>query len=198
MARSPTRERNSLVKVKQVVDFRWVVAAALLPLVLMGLLALGVQIHDLVRYDPAYFSETYVERYGAPGAAARALERALQAGEQALLAELQGLQRTAAFETSPDMIFIMLWERGDRYISYLYFDMQTYERHMHYFEQVKGRWVVTPLDAHYYLHSGRWLRIFLPVAIVWWALEVVVVLSVALYRVSARLRAQMYGGQGQS
>ena len=183
------------MKIKSYVNVHWIVAAALLPLVLMGLLALGVQVQGLVRYDPAYFSGTCAERYDTPGAVARALEGALQTNDQALLAELQGLRRPAAFEANPNMIFIMLWERGDRYISYLYFDMQTYERHVHYFEQVEERWVVTPPNLHYYLHSGRWQGVFLPLATVWWLLEIVVVLSVSLYRVSARLRAQMYGGQ---
>lgn len=125
---------------------------------------------------------------------ARALERVLHTDDRELLVELQGLRRPAALETSPNLIFVMLWEHNDRYISYLYFDMQTYERYMHYVEQVGGRWVVAPPDAYYYLHSGRWLGIFLPVAIVWWLLKIVVALAVWLFRASARLRARLCGG----
>ncbi len=69
---------------------------------------------------------------------ARALERVLHTDDRELLVELQGLRRPAALETSPNLIFVMLWEHNDRYISYLYFDMQTYERYMHYVEQVGG------------------------------------------------------------
>ena len=177
---------------KSMLDLRWIVAAAVLPLLLVGLFVLVVQVQSIWRYDWTYFSDTYVERYNTPGSVARDLERALQNDDQELLAELQGLRRTVAFKTSPKLIFVMMWERGDRYISYLYFDMDTYERQMHYVEKVRGRWVVTPPDAYYYLHSGRWITVFLPVAIVWWVVEVVVILGVLVYRLSARLRAQMY------
>ena len=183
-----------MVKVKPYVNLRWVLAAALLPLVLAGLFVLVVQVQGLRRYDPTYFSATYTERYDTPGSVARALEGALQADDRELLAELQGLRRLAAFKTSPKLIFVMLWEHGDRYISYLYFEMDTYKRHVHYVEQVEERWVVSPPDAHYYFHSGRWLVVFTPLAIVWWFLEIVVTLAVLVYRLSARLRVQMYGG----
>jgi hypothetical protein len=178
---------------KPYVNLRWALAAALLPLVLAGLFVLVVQVQGLRRYDPAYFSGTYAERYDTPGAVARALEGALQTNDRALLAELQGLRRLAAFKTSPKLIFVMLWEHGDRYISYLYFEMDTYKRHVHYVEQVGERWIVSPPDAYYYLHSGRWLVVFTPLAIVWWLLEIVVTLAVLVYRLSARLRVQMYG-----
>lgn len=179
---------------KSYLNLRWALAVALLPLVLAGLFVLMVKTMGLVRYNPAYFSETYAERYDTPGAVTRALERALQTDDQALLAELQGLRRTAAFETGPSLIFVTLLERDDRYFTYLYFDTQTYKRYVHYVEQMEGRWVVTPPDAYYYLHSGRWLVVFSPVATVWWLLEIVVTLGVLVYRLSARLRAQMYGG----
>lgn len=182
------------MKIRPHLSLRWVLAAALLPLALAALFVLAMQVYGLVRYDPDYFSATYAERYDTPGAVARALERALQSGDRALLAELQGLRWPAAFEANPDMIFVMLWERDERYISYMYFDVRTHHRHMHYVEQVKGRWVVSPSDPYYYLHSGRWLRVFGPLAVVWWLLEIVVILAAWLFRTSARLRERMYGG----
>lgn len=172
---------------------RWILAAALLPLLLAGLFVLAMQVYGQVRYDSDYFTAAYVEQYDTPGAVARALESALQTGDQALLAELQGLRRPATFKTSPTLIFTMLWDRGDRYISYMYFDMQTYRRHMHYFEQVQGRWVVSPPDAYYYLHSGHWLKAFVPLAIFWWLLLIVVLLGLWASRASARTRAELYG-----
>ena len=179
---------------KPYINFRWVLTVALVPLALVGLFVLLVKAQGLVRYDSAYFTATYAERYDTPGAVARALERALQTDDQALLAELQGLRRQASFETSPGMIFVMLWERGDRYISYLYMDTQTYERHTHYFEQVGERWVVSPPDAYYNFHSGRFLNLLLPIAITWWLVEIVVTLVVVVFRASARLRERLYGG----
>ena len=183
-----------MVKIQSYLNLRLVLAATLLPLVLAGLFVLGVKALDLTRYDPAYFTAEYAEQYDTPGAVARALEGALQTDDRELLAELQGLRRTAAFEANPKIIFIMLWERDDRYFTYMYLDMQTLRRHPHYVEKVKGRWVVTPPDAYYYLHSGRWLVVFTPLAIVWWLLEIVVILGVLVYRLSARLREEMYGG----
>lgn len=183
--------RTCLLMMRSYVNFRWPLTAALLPLLLAGLFVLVVEAQGLVRYDPTYFTATYAERYDTPGAVVRALERALQTDDQALLAELQGLRRPASFETGSSMIFVMLWERSDRYISYLYLDMQTYERYVHYVEQRGDRWVVAPPDAYYYLHSGRWLTVFTPVALVWWLLEMVVILMMLVFRLSARLRARL-------
>ncbi len=178
---------------RKYVNVRWVVAAALFPLVLLGLYALAMQIYSQVRFDPDYFAPEYREKYDTPGAVARTLEKALQSEDEALLAELQGRLRPASFTANPNIIFIMLWERSDRFFTYLYLDMQTYERQIYHFEKVRGRYVVTPPDAYYYLYSGRWVVGFVPVAIAWWLLEIVVVLAVWLYRLSARMREQMYG-----
>jgi len=181
------------MKRKSYVNFRWVLLATLLPLLLAGVFALTVNVRSLTRYDPAYFTETYVERYDTPGAVAREMEQALQNNDQELMAELQGLRRPATFETSPNIIFVLLWERTDKYISYLYFDMETYHRQTHYVEIVQERWVVTPQDTNYYLRSGRWLEVFIPLLIFWWLLEIVVVLAIWISRASAHMRELMRG-----
>ena len=178
---------------KMHVRLRWILLVALLPFVLLGLIVLAVKAYDLVRHDPTYFTDSYLEQYSSPGDTARALEGVLQTGDEVKLAELQGLRWPAKFWTSPDMIFVMLWERTDRYITYLFFDMQTYERHPHYFEEVKGRWVVAPTDMTYYIHSGQWQRVFWPLAMVWWVVGFVAIGMVWLFRASARARAQLYG-----
>jgi hypothetical protein len=175
------------------VRLRWVLFVVLTPFILLGLLVLVVKAYGLVRFDPAYFAPAYLEKYAMPGDAARTMEGALQAGDQALLAELQGLRWPATFETSPSMIFIMLWERTDRYMTYLYFDMQTYERHPHYFEEVDGRWVVSPADLIFYIQSGQWQRVFWPLAIVWWLLGSVAIGIVWIFRASERARARLFG-----
>jgi hypothetical protein len=90
------------------------------------------------------------------------------------------------------MVFVMLWERTDRYITYLYFDVQTYERYPRYFEEVDGRWVVAPTDVAYYIHSGQWQRVFWPLAIIWWLVGAVVLGLVWLFRTSARARTWLY------
>jgi hypothetical protein len=172
---------------------RWALFVALLPLVVLGLVILATKVYGLVRYAPDYFSEMYVERYETPGQAARALEVALRSGDQALLDELQGLRWPATFEMAPTISFVMLWERTDRYITYLYVDMETYERHAHYFEEVDRRWVVAPSDLYYYMNSGRWRETFMPIAIVWWLGGGIALVLIWLYHFSERLRARLYG-----
>ncbi|HIE38590.1 MAG TPA: hypothetical protein EYP77_05910 [Anaerolineae bacterium] len=189
-------ERSWLVRWERFLNLRGALAVALLPPVLAGLFVLAVETHGLVRYDPAYFTPLYAERYDTPGSVALALERALQTGGAALLAELQGLRRPATFKTGSSIIFIMLLDSDGRYFNYLYFDIDTYKRYTHYIEQVGDRWVVTPMDAYYYFHSGRWLGVFLPVALVWWLVEAVTILAVWLYRSSARFRARLWRGEG--
>lgn len=175
------------------VRLRWIVFVVLAPFVLLGLLVLIVKIYGLVRFDPAYFAAAYLEKYPTPGDVARTMEGALQSRDQALLAELQGLRWPAEFETSPSIIFVMLWERTDRYMTYLFFDMQTYERHPHYFEEVNGRWVVSPADLTFYIQSGQWQRVFWPLAVVWWLLGTIAISIVWVFRASERARARLFG-----
>ena len=101
-------------RVRMYVRPRWIVVVVLLPFVLLGLLISIVEAYDLVRYNPAYFADEYLERYSNPGDTARAMEEALQTSDHALLAELQGLRWPAKFQTGPSMIFVMRWERTDR------------------------------------------------------------------------------------
>lgn len=172
---------------------RWILLVLLAPFVVLGLLVVAVRAYDLVRYDASYFSGMYLEQYSAPGDVALALETALQAGDDALLAELQGLRSPVEFYTAPSIMFVMLWERTDRFTTYLYFDMQTYQRHPHYVEEVNGRYVVTPENLHYYLYSGQWKRVFYPLAIVWWLIGAIAIGLVWIFRVSESMRARLYG-----
>jgi membrane-anchored protein YejM (alkaline phosphatase superfamily) len=132
--------------------------------------------------------------YATPGTVALALEAALQSGDQTAMAELQGRRRPASLPTSPYITFVMLTNRTDRFFTYLYMDMRTYKPYEYHLEKVDGRYVVVPPDAYYYLYSGRWIRIFIPVAVGWWLLSLVGFLLVSVRRLSARLREQMYAG----
>ena len=178
---------------KKWMTLRTALAAALLPLVLAGLLALAAEAQRLGRYDPAYFTAEYCQKYDTPGAVARALGEALQAGDETLLAELQGLRKPIPLHTAPGMIFVMLLDSDERYYTYLYFDMDTYRRYTYSVERINGRWVIAPEDLYFYFHSGRWLRIFLPLALIWWSLIAVLVLGTWIFRHSAQLRARLYG-----
>jgi len=174
--------------------YRWVLAAAL-PLALSALFALVVLVLSPFRYNPIYFSEAYVERYPKPGSTALALDQALRTDNWELLAELQGLRRTVPLDTSPTLNLTVLLETDSRYHYYLYFDTRTYDRHTHAIEKIKGRWVVAPPDAHFYLCSGRWLRVAGPVTVLWWFLEVTVLLMRWIFCASARYREGMYGSR---
>jgi hypothetical protein len=179
--------------VKLQVRARWIVFVALAPFLVLGLLVLGARLYDLVRYDPAYFSDMYRETYDEPGETARTLETAIQTGNQALMAELQGARWPTRFEASPDINFVMLLDRTGDYITYLYFDKQHFERHPHSVRQVNGRWVVSPEDVPYYLNSGRWKRVFMPLAIIWWLIGFLLIGFVWIFRSSEQMRARLYG-----
>jgi hypothetical protein len=174
--------------------YHWRLVAAL-PLALSALFALVVLALSFFRYQPAYFSQIYVERYPQPGSAALALDQALRTANRELLAELEGLRWTVPLATSPTLNLTVLLETDNRYHYYLYFDTRTYERHTYAVEKVRGRWVVAPPDAHFYLCSGRWLRVAGPVTVLWWFLEITVLLMRWIFRASARYREGMYGGR---
>lgn len=164
-----------------------------LPFVVLGLLVLGVKLHNLVRYDPAYFTSEYLQRYGRPSQVVRILERGLQIGNATLLTELQGLRWPSHFETGATISFVKLSERTGRYETYLYVDAYSYERYEHHLEQVRGRWVVAPEDLRYLLYSGQWKTFFFPAAVAWWVLGLSTLVFLWLLRRSASLRARLLG-----
>lgn len=175
------------------VRLRWIAMVILLPLGLVGLLALLTQLYGLVRYDPAYFAPAVVDRYDAPAEVGRVLEQALQTGDRAQLAELQGLRWPARVASDPNIRFVKLLERTDRYMAYLYVNMETYERHVHYLEAVRGRWVVAPTDFFFYLRSGGWREHFWPFSVACWLAGGLALGFVWLVRTSERWRAWLLG-----
>ncbi|MBN1660358.1 MAG: hypothetical protein JXA93_18310 [Anaerolineae bacterium] len=175
------------------VRFRWIALVTLLPFVALGVIVLLSSGYELIRYDPAYFTSAYREQYGEPAAVARALEDALQTGNERLLAELHGLRQPASLDTDRDLVFVMMLDRTDKYVTYLYFNNRTYERLSHHVTRVRGRWVVSPPDLHFYLQSGLWRQVFFPLAIAWWIAGFLAVGFVWLVRTSDRLRASLFG-----
>jgi hypothetical protein len=184
--------RSSLINFTS--RYRWIFVAAL-PLVLAALFVLMVIASSYARYEPAYFSQACVDRYSWPGAVALALDQALRADDDELLAELQGLRRPVSLKTSPTLNMVVMLERDDRYYYYLYFDTETYERHTHAVERVQNRWVVAPPDAYFYLYSGRWIRTAGPVSVLWWLLEVTVLSMRWMFLAAARYRETLYDGR---
>ena len=186
-------QRKERPRVERPVRRYVIITLTLLPLIVAGVFVGATKLQGLYRYDPAYFGERYQARYQTPGETARQLEIALGTADQDMLAELQGLRRPASFHCAPSLMLIMLWNRNAGYSTYMYLDMQTLERYPHYIQRVRGRWVVSPADAYYFLHSGRWLAVLGPLALLWWLVEGVVALMVWVFRVAGRQRARMYG-----
>lgn len=168
------------------VVLRSFLVVGLIPFVLLGLVVSVGKAYALVRFDPAYFAGTYLAEYHSPGAVAKALESALQTNDSALLAELQGLRWPAEFDTSPSIAWVQLWERTDRYTTYLYFDVSVNEPYPYHFEEVRGRWVVSPPDIYYLVESGAYKDLFLTFSLIWWASGMVTAGLVHLFMVSER------------
>ena len=166
--------------------FRSLLVVGLIPFILLGLLVSVAKAYGLMRYDPTYFTETYQIRYDTPGAAAKTLESALQTGDAALLAELQGLRWPASFESSPAITWVQLWERTDRYVTYLYYDVSANRPYLFHMEEARARWVVSPSDMYHFVESGAYKRWFLTVSLVWWASGIVMMGLVYLSLASER------------
>lgn len=171
---------------------RRILVVTVVPLVALGLYILMVNLARLVRYDPVFFSEAYVEEYSTPRAIYENLEAALQTGDQALLIELQGLRWPRSFPTG-NIIWRNCTEVGNDYLTYLYQDMDTWERYSYNTVYVNGRWIVSTMDADYYLRSGRWVWTFGPIAFLWWSVEIAALLALVVYRAMARFREKLHG-----
>jgi hypothetical protein len=146
-----------------------------------------------LRYNPAYFSEEYLSLYEVPSAVVTDLEAALRSNDSEAVAALQGLRRPRPMMTSPNMRLALLYEASETYLSYLYWDTRTYERLAVHVQLVNGRWVVAPEDAHFFLETGKWMATWLPPALIWWIVELAVLLVVMFYRATRRWRLQTYG-----
>jgi hypothetical protein len=166
------------------------ISVALVPLILIGIYALYAVIHEQFRYDERYFTQEYIEAYSAPGVVAMELEQALQTGDEAKIAELQGLRRLPRnVEPNPQTRFAILIEIDDSgYFHYLYFNSRTFLRETHFIKEINGRWVSTPEDLYFYWDSGNWTSVFLPIAIVWWLILVLYELASFLFHRAAGYR----------
>ncbi len=181
-----------ILPIRLALNLRTVLLLAVIPLIVAALYILITTLCGLpaLRYDPAYFSEAYRRRYDTPNAVVTALEDALRRGDRALLAELQGLRHPWDFPTSPNVRATILYEATDRYLSYLFWDTRTYDRFPYHVEKVNGRWVVAPQDAQYYLYSGRWSGTWLPLALIWWVMELTALIANLIYRIARRWRRE--------
>ncbi len=186
---------ENIEKRPRYVDWPYVIGLVLLPVAIM-LLLFGVKlIQSLSRFDPVYFAEPYLERYGAPGAVAIELESALRDGDEQLMAELMATRRDPEpMAPQPSLIFIFLLGTDGDYFEYLYLNTTNYNRVIEYVTEQDGRYVVSPEDLYYYIDSGRWVAVAAPIAATWWSLVIVYTAATYVYRRTSTTRRQMFGG----
>ena len=112
-----------------------------------------------------------------------------------MLRELQGLRQAPKdVEPNPNIRFAILVEIDDAgYFHYLYFDARTFLRSTYYVKNVGGRWVAAPEDLYFYWDSGKWLGVFLPIAIVWWLILIVYVAARFLFTQAVNYRRNTLG-----
>jgi len=179
-------------KIKNPLTIFFLLAA--LPMVLTGLFVVLVRIQGQFRFDPVYFNAQYQEKYFAPGVVAQSMEQVIHNGDMQLYAELTGLRKMARPPAqNPNVHLAILYDVNQAgYFQYLYFDVKTYHRSTYYVKEEMGRWVVVPEDAYFYLDSGRWLLVFTPLIIIWWAILLTVGLGKLVFNLASRFRRDIF------
>jgi len=176
------------------IDWPYFIGLMLVPIVVVGLLFLYAKIDELTRYDPAFFTEEFRERYHSPGMIAIELEPILREGDVDSIRELLGTRRgLKKLEARPDLILVFLLEADEKYFHYLYFDISDYNRVIQYIREWNGRFVASKMDLYYYMESGQWKVIAGPIAAAWWSLVLVFTAGVYVYRRTRTARQKMYG-----
>ena len=184
------------MKKRKYIDWQYVFGLLALPLIVLGLLMLIYLIQDRLRYNPAYFTQEYKERYKIPSTLNDDLEKAIQQGDSNLMAVLQGTRQVPGnLEPLPKVRFLIFWEKAGKYNNYLFFDFSDYHRYMQHVKEVNGRYVVVPEGLYYYMDSGGWRLFFGPAAAIWWLLVILFTGGVWVYRSMKGVREDLWGGQ---
>jgi hypothetical protein len=181
----------------RLIDWPYVIGLMLLPVVLVAVLLLAGKLQQIGRYDPAYFSPVYQDRYDTPGTILTDVEAALHDGDQQLMNELLATRKGSRPLTArPEVGFVfMAGEQGD-YLEYLFLDRQNYSRVIQYVREEDGRYIAAEADFYFYMDSGMWVDVAGPLAASWWILVLLFTGGVYLYRRLAVVRLAMWGGRG--
>lgn len=178
---------------RRYVDWPYVLGLVALPVVVVLLLFGIKQIQELTRFDPAYFTDSYLERYESPGSVAIALENGLRDGDEQLMAELLATRSgPGTIDPQPSLIFIFLLGIDGEYFQYLYLNTSDYTRVIQYVKQHQGRYVATGADLYFYIDSGRWTGVAAPISATWWILVAVYTAATYVYRRMAAVRQRMF------
>lgn len=183
------------IEQRRYVDWPYVIGLVLLPMVIVLLLFGLKQIQELSRFDPAYFTADYLERYETPGSVAIDLERALREGDEQLMAELVATRRgPAPLRPRPSLVYIFLLGVDGKYFQYLYLNTSDYNRVIQYVKQHRGRYLTIEPGPYFYVDSGRWSAVAAPIAATWWSLLAVHTAATYAYRRMAAARQRMFEG----
>lgn len=184
------------METRRLIDWQYVLGLLLLPFLFLALAFLVKWVQGLNRYEPAYFSEGYLERYAVPSELLMDLETALRQGDAVLLTEAQGTRRVPTnLEPLPNVRFLILWDKNDKYSDYLFMDTKNYHRYMHHLKLVRGRYVSVPEGLFFYMDSGLWVNVFGPLLAIWWLIVALFTAGVWVYRRMAAVRQEMYSSR---
>jgi hypothetical protein len=185
--------RRYKVKKQAFIDWQYVFGLVILPFFLLALAYLISLIQGVVRYNPDYFTQEYLDRYAVKRDLLNDLEAAINQGDGLLLAEVQGSRSVPQnLEPLPNVHFSIYWDRDNKYADYLYMDTQNYHRYMQYLRWVRGRYVRVPEGLYYYMDSGNWIHFFGPLYAVWLLIVALFTLGAWIYRWMAVVRKEMY------
>jgi len=123
-----------------------------------------------------------------------ALEPVLREGDEEMMAELLGINRSPRdIKARPDLILTFMIDSDEVYFHYLYFDASDYNRLIQYVKKQNGRYITSEMDLHFYIKSGQWKVVAGPVAAAYWSLVITLTIGVYAYRRMRIAREKMYG-----
>lgn len=162
----------------------------LLPLVLAACFFVAAQVMLIDRWDEAYFSGVYLERYGSPRETVAQAAEAMNEGDQALFAETQAVRNLPEFPDRSELVYLFphsfyigyrrymvfdnpsLWYQmqGDtvRFAEFLYADRAQHKLILLTAERVNGRWVFVVPGPYLYIQTGGWWRTWQAAALIYY------------------------------
>lgn len=179
---------------RKYIDWHFVLGLMALPLVAALIFLWLGWVQSQTRYNPRYFTPEYLEVYSSPTSVVFELERALQSGDAILVAELRGTRQVpTGLQPQPNLEASIFHFDEGKYLNYLFFEQPSYGRYVKHIREYNGRYIEVPEGIYFYMDSGRWLDIFLPLAFFWWILLLLFTGGVWFYRAMAAEREKMYG-----
>lgn len=181
------------MKTDRLIDWQYVIGLCLMPVFVLLLFFLAAWIQGKTIFYEPYFSPEYQARYSTPDDLIVELEQALQIGDSAKIAELQGTRSAPKNLTPrPEMGFSIHVADQGPFKNYLFMDRADFHRLMAHLKWVNGRYVLVPENLIYYLESGEWTNTFFPVATIWWLVLGLFTVGMLFFRYMRKIRQEMF------